>query len=134
MATNLTTTRVLNRRAFIAACSGAGITSALLPGILFSLAAEGQEKAPDGSPRALRPITAEMIDQAAALAGVGPFTADQVKLMLDGLNDQRTALTGIRALKLDNSIPPAFVFHPLAGGSGLEVNETRRPRGYNESR
>jgi Asp-tRNA(Asn)/Glu-tRNA(Gln) amidotransferase A subunit family amidase len=117
MATNLTTTRVLNRRAFIAACSGAGITSALLPGILFSLAAEGQEKAPDGSPRALRPITAEMIDQAAALAGVGPFTADQVKLMLDGLNDQRTALTGIRALKLDNSIPPAFVFHPLAAAT-----------------
>ena len=54
-----------------------------------------------------------MIDQAAALAGVGPFTPDQVKLMLDGLNDQRTALTAIRALKLSNSIPPAFAFHPL---------------------
>jgi Asp-tRNA(Asn)/Glu-tRNA(Gln) amidotransferase A subunit family amidase len=103
----------LDRRGFLAACSGAGITSALLPGILFSLAAEGQEKAPDGSPRTLRPITAEMIDQAAALAGVGPFSADKVKLMLDGLNDQRTAITGIRALKLDNSVQPAFVFHPL---------------------
>ena len=103
----------LDRRGFLAACSGAGITSALLPGILFSLAAESQEKTPDGSPRALRPITPEMIDQAAALAGVGPFPPDQVKLMLDGLNDQRTALTGIRALKLSNSIPPAFVFYPL---------------------
>jgi Asp-tRNA(Asn)/Glu-tRNA(Gln) amidotransferase A subunit family amidase len=104
----------LDRRGFIAACSGAGITSALLPGVLFALAAQGQEKAPDGSPHALRPITAEMIDQAAALAGVGPFSADQVKLMLDGLNDQRNAITGIRALKLSNSIPPAFVFHPLS--------------------
>jgi Asp-tRNA(Asn)/Glu-tRNA(Gln) amidotransferase A subunit family amidase len=112
MTTTATKTH-LDRRGFLAACSGAGITSALLPGVLFTLAAEGQDKAPDGSPSALRPITAEMIDQAAALAGVGPFPPDQVKLMLDGLNDQRTALTGIRALKLSNSIPPAFVFHPL---------------------
>jgi Asp-tRNA(Asn)/Glu-tRNA(Gln) amidotransferase A subunit family amidase len=110
----------LDRRGFIAACSGAGITSALLPGVLFALAAQGQEKAPDGSPRALRPITAEMIDQAAALAGVGPFTPDQVKMMLDGLNDQRTAITGIRALKLSISIPPAFVFHPLPAASTLK--------------
>jgi Asp-tRNA(Asn)/Glu-tRNA(Gln) amidotransferase A subunit family amidase len=108
----------LDRRGFIAACSGAGITSALLPGVLFALAAQGQDKAPDGSPSTLRPITAEMIDQAAALAGVGPFPPDQVKLMLDGLNDQRTAITGIRALKLSNSIPPAFVFHPLAPDTG----------------
>jgi Asp-tRNA(Asn)/Glu-tRNA(Gln) amidotransferase A subunit family amidase len=113
MATNPATTTPLNRRSFLAACSATGITSTLLPGILFSLAAEGQDKAPDGSPSTLRPITAEMIDQAAALAGVGPFPPDQIKLMLEGLNDQRTALTGIRALKLDNSIPPAFVFHPL---------------------
>jgi Asp-tRNA(Asn)/Glu-tRNA(Gln) amidotransferase A subunit family amidase len=108
----------IDRRGFLAACSGAGFASALLPGVLFALAAEGQEKAPDGSPRTLRPITAELIDQAAALAGVGPFTADQVKMMLDGLNDQRTAITGIRALKLDNSVPPAFVFHPLPADTG----------------
>ncbi len=113
----------LNRRGFIAACSTAGITSALLPGVLFALAAEGQEKAPDGSPRALRPITAEMIDQAAALAGVGPFPPDQIKLMLDGLNDQRTAVTGIRALKLSNSIPPAFVFHPLPAAKTLRTKQ-----------
>ena len=118
----------LDRRGFIAACSGAGITSALLPGVLFALAAEGQQKAPDGSPRTLRPITAEMIDQAAALAGVGPFTPDQVKLMLDGLNDQRAALTGLRALKLDNSIPPAFVFHPLPAAQPGE-----RPRAEQSS-
>ena len=32
-----------------------------------------------------------MIDQAAELAGVGPFTAEQKKMMLDGLNEQRDA-------------------------------------------
>jgi Asp-tRNA(Asn)/Glu-tRNA(Gln) amidotransferase A subunit family amidase len=120
MTTTATKTH-LDRRGFLAACSGAGITSALLPGVLFTLAAEGQDKAPDGSPSALRPITAEMIDQAAALAGVGPFPPDQVKLMLDGLNDQRTALTGIRALKLSNSIPPAFVFHPLPAAKDADA-------------
>lgn len=138
MATNLTATadpasNQIDRRGFLAACSGAGIASALLPGILFSIAAEGQEKAPDGSPRALRPITAEMIDQAAALAGVGPFTADQIKLMLDGLNDQRTALTGIRALKIDNSVPPAFVFHPLPAAPAKRVPDCEElPRAEGE--
>ena len=53
-----------------------------------------------------------MLDQAAALAGVGPFTAEQKKMMLDGLNGQRDAYGKIRALKLPNSVPPAFVFHP----------------------
>jgi len=131
MATNLTNTHPaishLDRRGFLAACSTAGITSALLPGILFSLAAEGQDKAPDGSPRALRPITPEMIDQAAALAGVGPFPPDQIKLMLEGLNDQRTALTAIRALKLDNSIQPAFVFHPLPAAKAQSSAPTCEP-------
>ena len=33
-------------------------------------------------------------------------------MMLDGLNDQRDAYGKIRALKLENSVPPAYVFHP----------------------
>ena len=41
-----------------------------------------------------------MLDQAAELAGVGPFTAEQKKMMLDGLNDQRDAYAQIRALKI----------------------------------
>ena len=61
----------------------------------------------------LAKITPEMIDQAAAMAGVGPFTAEQKKMMLDGLKEQRGSYEPIRALKLANSVPPAFVFHPL---------------------
>jgi Asp-tRNA(Asn)/Glu-tRNA(Gln) amidotransferase A subunit family amidase len=103
----------LDRRGFLAACSRAGITSALLPGILYTLAAQAQETAPGAKPNELAKITPEMIDQAAVMAGVGPFTADQKKLMLDGLKDQRGSYEAIRALKLANSVPPAFVFHPL---------------------
>jgi Asp-tRNA(Asn)/Glu-tRNA(Gln) amidotransferase A subunit family amidase len=45
--------------------------------------------------------------------------------MLDGLNDQRTAITGIRALKLDNSIPPAFAFHPMPAERELKPPSIR---------
>ncbi|MGD0939939.1 MAG: amidase [Terracidiphilus sp.] len=109
----------LDRRDFLAVCSRAGITSALLPGILYTLAAQAQDSAPEAlpvnppaKPAELPKITPEMIDQAAELAGVGPFTAEQKTMMLDGLNDQRGAYEPIRALKIANSVPPAYVFHP----------------------
>jgi Asp-tRNA(Asn)/Glu-tRNA(Gln) amidotransferase A subunit family amidase len=114
----------LNRRAFLNACTSAGIASPLLPGILYTLAAQAQESAPAASPTAgtvagsaskppeLPKITPEMLDQAGTLAGVGPFTAEQKKMMLDGLNDQRNAYSAIRALKIANDVPPAYVFHP----------------------
>ena len=102
----------LNRRAFLNACSCAGIASPLLPGILLTLVAQAQEAAPDAKTAALPKITPEMLDQAAELAGVGPFTAEQKKMMLDGLNDQRDAYAQIRALKIGNDVPPAYVFHP----------------------
>ncbi len=100
----------LDRRAFLNACSRAGVTSALLPGVLYTLAAQAQQAAP--AAHELAKITPEMIDQAAMLAGVGPFTAEQKLMMLEGLNGQRSGYEEIRALKLANSIPPAYVFHP----------------------
>jgi len=104
----------LDRRAFLNACTHAGIASPLMPGILYTLAAQAQEagSSTDAKPPVLAKITDEMLDRAAELAGVGPFTAEQKKMMLDGLNDQRDAYAQIRALKLTNDVPPAYVFHP----------------------
>ena len=113
----------LDRRGFLAACSRAGITSALLPGVLYTLAAQAQEPAAASKPSELPRITPEMIDQAAELAGVGPFTAEQKKMMLDGLNDQRDSYAPIRALKMANSVQPAFVFHPLLPGARLPARQ-----------
>jgi Asp-tRNA(Asn)/Glu-tRNA(Gln) amidotransferase A subunit family amidase len=110
----------INRRAFLNACSWAGIASPLLPGILLTLAAQAQEAAPDAKAPALPKVTGEMLDRAAELAGVGPFTAEQKKMMLDGLNDQRDAYAQIRALKLTNDVPPAYVFHPGPAATGDE--------------
>ena len=111
----------LDRRGFLSACSRAGITSALLPGILFTLAAQAQEASPASAEhKELAKITPEMLDQASSLAGVGPFTVEQKRMMLDGLNDQRDSYEPIRALKIPNSVPPAFVFHPLPGAKAPE--------------
>ena len=113
----------LNRRAFLNACSCAGIASPLLPGILLTLVAQAQEAAPDAKTAALPKITPEMLDQAAELAGVGPFTAEQKKMMLDGLNDQREAYAQIRALKMANDVPPAYVFHPQPAANRCEAQQ-----------
>jgi Asp-tRNA(Asn)/Glu-tRNA(Gln) amidotransferase A subunit family amidase len=130
----------INRRAFLNACTSAGIASPLLPGILYTLAAQSQEPSPPASgaaspnasptsgsgsggeakPPALPKITSEMLDQAAVLAGVGPFTAEQKKMMLGGLNDQRDAYAQIRALKIANDIPPAYAFHPAPAAKPAE--------------
>ncbi|MGA7109119.1 MAG: amidase family protein, partial [Terracidiphilus sp.] len=111
----------LDRRGFLAACSRAGIASPLLPGILYTLAAQAQQASPDTKekPRDLPKITPEMLDQAAEMADVGPFTDAQKKMMLEGLNDQRDGYEQIRALKLPNSVAPAYVFHPLPAGASL---------------
>ena len=120
----------LDRRAFLNACTRAGIASPLLPGILYTLAAQAQEAAPDAKATALPKISAEMLDRAAELAGVGPFTAEQKKMMLDGLNDQRDAYAQIRALKLTNDVPPAYAFHPgmaAAAEEAAATNESTKP-------
>lgn len=105
----------LDRRAFLNACTAAGIASPLLPGILWTLAAQAdavaQEPSSAGAVK-LEKISAEMLDRAAELAGVGPFTDAQKKMMLDGLRDQREAYAKIRAMKMPNSVAPAFVFRP----------------------
>jgi Asp-tRNA(Asn)/Glu-tRNA(Gln) amidotransferase A subunit family amidase len=102
----------LDRRRFLAACSGAGVSSVLFPGILYTLAAQAQE--PENTDQSKPPkITPEMIDQAAIMAGIGPFPAEQKQMMIDGLVDQNGSCKAIRKLKLPNSVPPAFVFHPM---------------------
>ena len=102
----------LDRRGFLAACTRAGITSALFPGVLYTLASQAQEPAYLDQSKPPK-ITPEMIDQAAILAGIGPFSDEQKKMMIDGLVDDNGSIKAIRKLNLPNSVPPAFVLHPL---------------------
>src|SRR3954454_21427812 len=121
----------LDRRRFLYACSGAGVSSVLFPGILYTLSAQAQDA--DANDQSKPPkINAEMIDAAAVMAGIGPFTAEQKQMMIDGLVDQNGSCKAIRKLKLPNSVAPAFVFHPLPAakpiGSEAQHSEERKVR------
>jgi Asp-tRNA(Asn)/Glu-tRNA(Gln) amidotransferase A subunit family amidase len=116
----------LDRRSFLAITGTAGLASTLFPGALYTLAAQAQS-GPSSENHKLVPITQEMIDQAAALAGV-TITPDQAKMMLDGLNQQRDGYSAIRKLDLPNSVPPAYVFDPLLPGE--TVSTDRQPPVY----
>lgn len=110
----------LDRRSFLSTCSKLGIVSPLFPGALYTLAAQTPDKDAAAAPK----ITPEMIDEAAALAGV-VITPEQKAAMLEGLTQQREGYSAIRALKLANSVAPAFIFNPLAPGETVDTE--RKP-------
>ncbi len=130
----------LDRRRFLAVAGQLGFASTLFPGALYALAAvpdpnaTGEDAAASdadtkGEPK-LRPITPEMIDTAAALAGITIEPAQRA-MMLEGLNSQREAYGAIRALHLPNSVAPAFVFDPLPAGAKLDT--ARQPARYGKA-
>lgn len=119
---------LLDRRRFFAVCSAAGFASTLLPGALYTLAAQAQAGTPSSDEASSpKPITAEMIDTAAAVAGVS-ISAEQRKDLLEGLNQQRASYKAIRALHMPNSVAPALIFDPLPPGATLPTTESHPPR------
>ncbi|HEY3626720.1 MAG TPA: amidase [Terracidiphilus sp.] len=117
----------LDRRSFLTACSRAGITSALFPGVLYTLAAQAQDANQTDQSKPPK-ITPEMIDQAAILAGIGPFPAEQKQMMIDGLVDQNGSCKAIRKLNLPNPVAPAFVFHPMPAAKAVEAHSDLKLR------
>lgn len=98
------------RRRFLTVCSSLGLTSTLFPGALWSLAQNSTEK---GTPAPK--ITKDMIDEAAAVAGITIPDEDK-KMMLSDLNDQAKSYAAIQALKIPNAVPPAVQFDPELPG------------------
>src|SRR5271156_1696361 len=113
--------RALDRRAFLSVSARFGLASTLFPGALYTLAAQAQATSPSTN-KEMPKITPEMIDQAAALAGI-TITADQKAMMLDGLNEQRAGYAAIRKLQLPNSLPPAYIFDPMPPGATLNTTK-----------
>ncbi len=97
---------MLDRRSFLAACSGAGLTTTLFPGVLWGMAADTPQ------------ITADMIDAAAHVADV-PIAEEQKKMLLSALNDQAGRYEAIHKLHIANSVAPALVFDPVLPGRKL---------------
>jgi Asp-tRNA(Asn)/Glu-tRNA(Gln) amidotransferase A subunit family amidase len=104
-----------DRRRFLAFFSSLGLSTTLLPGVLWAM---GQEKAF---------ITPGMLDSAVKLAGLSLDEA-QRQLMLKGLNEQVDAARTIRALALPVSLAPAFHFDPVLPGLTTWDTVKRPPR------
>jgi Asp-tRNA(Asn)/Glu-tRNA(Gln) amidotransferase A subunit family amidase len=105
---------MLDRRRFMAACTGMGLGSTLFPGALWA-----QAQAHDAAK-----ITKEMIEAAASLADV--TIADEYKeMMLDSLNEHAKGYEAIYALHLPNSVEPALLFDPVV--PGVQYETRKRP-------
>ena len=117
------------RRRFLAACSALGLSATLFPGAMLALVARGASGQTAGRETAATAavfgtITAEMIGEAAVIAGIKIDEAQRA-MMLDGLNNQRDEAALVRALPLPNSVAPACIFDPVPGGMVLET--AKRP-------
>src|SRR5579871_2646170 len=103
---------MLDRRRFLAVCSQLGLTSTLLPGVLWGMA-EPQGK-----------VTKEMIQCAAEVADV-PLPEGYQQAMVDGLNENKHNYEEIYKLHIPNSVAPAFIFDPVLTGENYD--KTKRP-------
>ncbi|MBZ5533687.1 MAG: amidase [Acidobacteriia bacterium] len=103
---------MLDRRKFLAVCSSLGLTSTLLPGVLWAIA--------EDKPK----ITREMIDNAAAIADVK--ISDEYKdMMLEDLNGFKESFDAIYGLHMKNEVAPSVMFDPVLPGMKFETE--RRP-------
>jgi Asp-tRNA(Asn)/Glu-tRNA(Gln) amidotransferase A subunit family amidase len=117
----------LDRRSFLSVSGRAGLASTLFPGALYTIASQAAEAQQSPStPAKPFQVTTGMIEQAALLAGV-TISPEHMKMMMDGLDEQRRGYAEIRALHMPNSVAPAFVFHPLAPGAVVD-REKQAPR------
>lgn len=107
---------MLDRRSFLSACSGLGLTGTLFPGVLWAQA-QAQKTAK---------ITKEMIDNAAAIADV-PIADEYKEMLLDNLNQRAQSYEAIYALHIPNTVAPCLVFDPELPGMTF-VRESRVSR------
>ena len=101
--------RDLNRRRFLLYFSGVGLSSTLLPGVLWAQVQDEEE------PK----ITKEMLADAERVAGL-EFSAEERDLMLEGLNEQLTSYERLRGVELANDVLLALYFNPLPSGVAPE--------------
>jgi Asp-tRNA(Asn)/Glu-tRNA(Gln) amidotransferase A subunit family amidase len=118
---------MIDRREFLERCGAAGVAQTLFPGALLALMAQNasaQQATKYEAPRISESpaITTEMLDAAAAIAGI-TLTDEQKKMMLGDVINQLKGLQAIRDLHLPNSVAPADVFDPRPVGFKLPYGE-----------
>jgi Asp-tRNA(Asn)/Glu-tRNA(Gln) amidotransferase C subunit len=105
----------LDRRTFVAYFGTAGLSTTLLPGVLWGIA-QDQET-----------ITKEMVAQAEAIAGL-EFTDEERERIATALSRNVSNYERLREVQLPNSVVPAVQFDPVLPGMDLSI--ARRPFRY----
>lgn len=106
--------KTLNRRAFLAYFSKIGLTSTLLPGVLWAKLQEKKDLT----------ITKEMVTEAEKLAGLA-FTDEERELMLEDLQEYAESYEAIRKVDIGNEVMPALHFNPVL--PGMQFASEKRP-------
>ncbi|MFQ5651975.1 MAG: amidase [bacterium] len=117
--TNRLETSNLNRRQFLAYFSSIGLSSTLLPGVLWARLQEKKELS----------LTKGMVAEAEKVAGL-EFTDEERELMLEDLQEYLENYEEIRKIHLDNSVVPALRFDPRL--PGMPVERTQRPQRFSK--
>lgn len=100
----------MDRRAFMGFFAGMGLGTTLLPGVLWA-----QTQASGAAE-----ITVEMIAHAERIAGLA-FTPQERDMLAAGLQRLSQNFETLRAVPLDNSVPPALRFDPVLPGMTFET-------------
>ena len=108
---NISTKNALSRRKFLAYFSGLGLSSTLLPGILW---AKYQEE---------KIVTKNMLRDAEILSGL-EFTEEERELMLQGLEDNLKNYKILREIEIENSVSPAIYFNPVPAGVKIKKGKS----------
>jgi Asp-tRNA(Asn)/Glu-tRNA(Gln) amidotransferase A subunit family amidase len=103
-----------SRRRFVACFSSLGLSTTLLPGVLWArLQQEGARR-----------VTPAMLRDALLMAGLDVSDEDQGR-MLPGINQSFDRYRALRAMHIDDEIGPPLYFSPIVPGTRLD--RTARP-------
>jgi len=110
----------MDRRLFLSACTAAGLSGTLLPGVLWAQAQDAGAEA----------ITPEMVAAAEKIAGLefSPEEREQLARQLGGLARNYDKL---RAVPIQNGLPPALQFNPVLPGMAFATEQ--RPIRFHEA-
>ncbi len=106
--------KALSRRSFMGYFSSIGLSSSLLPGVLWAKTNEIQIEEEE-----LIEITIEMVKVASEVAGL-QFSDDELEMMVQGLNGNLKKYDEIRNVHVDNSVAPPLYFNPVVPGTKIE--------------
>lgn len=112
------------RRRFLAYCSSVGLTSTLVPGMLWE-----KLHAQAAAPRPVGKLTSAMVKDALAVAGV-EFSDDETQAIVAGANQSLERYVERRAFAINPTVPPSVYLSPLVPGTRLD----REPKPFRMSK